>query len=290
MTESSGAKGGPEPRGLHVCATSPQGRKSHAFTLIELLIVIAIIAILASLLLPSLSRAKEQARRAHCISNQKQLALTAFLYAEENNDLVPRNGYLEDAASLDELLQMTKLWVIGATHLRPEYYTNQAALLDVREASFATYLQSSGIYKCPSDREKVKIGAKSYARLRSYSMNSYFGWTWPPAPWNDTNYLQFNKMSDLAGVGAAEIFLFADVNPASICHSGFVVTPNWFYHLPFTGHNGSGVLVFADGHVQTRRWKEKATIAPNYDLLNHFQGNAHNKDLDWLLQHASGVR
>jgi prepilin-type N-terminal cleavage/methylation domain-containing protein/prepilin-type processing-associated H-X9-DG protein len=269
----------------------PLGRyRACAFTLIELLVVIAIIAILAALLLPSLSRAKEQARRAQCISNQKQLALTALMYADDSNDLVPRNGYLEDASSLDQLLQLTKLWVVGATHLRPEWYTNQEALLNVKEASFANYVKSAGIYKCPSDREKVHIGAKSLPRLRSYSMNSYFGWAWPPVPWNSTNYQQFNKTSDLGAANPSDIFLFSDMNPASICHSGFVITRQWYYHIPFAGHNGSGVLSYADGHVESHRWKEQDTIAPNYDLLNHFQGNAKNKDLEWLLEHASVPR
>ena len=69
-------------------------RRALAFTLIELLIVVAIIAILAALLLPALSRAKEKARAAGCLSNQRQILLLRAssysgipLYApEENND------------------------------------------------------------------------------------------------------------------------------------------------------------------------------------------------------------
>ena len=58
------------------------------FTLIELLIVIAIIAILASMLLPALSRAKEKARSIKCVSNIRQMSLSYLLYADDHNDEV----------------------------------------------------------------------------------------------------------------------------------------------------------------------------------------------------------
>ena len=64
-------------------------REQHAFTLVELLVVIGIIAVLVAMLLPALSKAQEAARRTSCLSNLRQVHLAFHLYALENKDAVP---------------------------------------------------------------------------------------------------------------------------------------------------------------------------------------------------------
>ena len=67
-----------------------QYNKRSGFTLIELLVVIAIIAILAAILFPVFSKAREKARQTQCTNNQRQIALAILMYAQENDESLPK--------------------------------------------------------------------------------------------------------------------------------------------------------------------------------------------------------
>jgi prepilin-type N-terminal cleavage/methylation domain-containing protein len=68
------------------------GVSKQGFTIVELLVVIAVIALLAAMLLPVLARAKEKARSSQCAANLRQWGLAYQMYASDNGDFLPRRG------------------------------------------------------------------------------------------------------------------------------------------------------------------------------------------------------
>jgi len=260
----------------------------RGFTLIELLVVIAIIAVLAALLLPALSKAKARAQRVQCLSNLRQLAITWQLYSGDNAEVLVANGY-GTAASLGN----TRLWVLGATHQnfagQLEPFTDPQYLINPQYAAFADYLKTPGIYKCPTDRSTFN----NQPKVRSYALNSYMNWEKPDGGGEfsqSPSHINFHKAAEVAAAKPSELLLFVDVAPNWLCHAAFGIAMSAvFYQFPSFEHSDTGPLSFADGHVDTHRWRDANTFRMAHtDFVTHLNWSfSSNEDLTWLREHAT---
>src|SRR5258705_497359 len=193
----------------------------QGFNLIELLVVVAVIAILAGMLLPALSQARHQARNSQCINNQRQLLLTWHLYNGDNRELAVANGHGPAGSSIAlsgamSEVTTTKFWVPGDDHFYYPAFTNAQWLTDSRNAMFAPYLRSAAIYKCPEDKSFIQVpGVGKFPHVRSYSMNAYVGWAVNPDELN-SHYRVFTTTAAMVGPSPANIFVFQDVHPDNI--------------------------------------------------------------------------
>lgn len=115
------------------------GRRLHGrgFTLIEILVVVAIIALLVSILLPSLSRAREQARRAQCGSNIRQQIMACFMYAQNNRGNMPMNPTQLGYSS-------------GGYYINTVVSLQGPVKLDFRQI-FKRYAGDMNIFTCPAN-------------------------------------------------------------------------------------------------------------------------------------------
>jgi prepilin-type N-terminal cleavage/methylation domain-containing protein/prepilin-type processing-associated H-X9-DG protein len=287
---------------------------NKGFTLIELLVVIAVIGILASMLLPALSRAKAKSQGILCLNNTKQLQLGWALYADDHNDRLAYN-LGGDASRATKAPHTNANWVnnIMTWDVVPvDPNSDNTNVLGITQASLSYYVNNVvSIYHDPSDNvlSQVQREAGWSARVRSYSMNAMVGDAGDLITngWNKNNpgYVQFLKTSSIPK--PADIFVFVDEHPDSIKDGYFLnqwpkrAAPTDTYpiedaewiDLPASYHNGAGSFSFADGHAVAHRWLCPSTLQPARPDIAGLNGwplsipDGESADILWVLQHTS---
>jgi len=183
-----------------------------------LLVVVAIIAILASMLLPGLARAKGAARSVQCLNQMRQLGLAVGLYADENEDEFPRSQHSAFAHG-----QLP--W---GRAIAPQLGSGQAAWTNLL----------SGVYRCPQDRRTEPW---------SYGQNVYFELD----PENDdyTGSPQTWRRVALVPHPVATLLHAETTNSADHIMPNFWMSLQDATDIATTRHRGRSNYTFVDGHA-----------------------------------------
>ncbi len=231
-------------------------KSARAFTLIELMIVVAVIALLLAILLPSLAAARAQARDVKCRSNQRQLGIALNMYAGENRGSLMPLAYPSEGVPRGDA---------------PVYWWGAISenCVDHTRGFTWPYLQSDlkpeGVYECPEQAWGTYLPqGNETSPTSTYGYNGYYlsspsapGWNISPRihPW-----LQVEKVRE-----PSRVFAFADtmIDLEGELKNNALLDPPFYYvgnhrwarnESPTTSfrHNERTNAAFVDGHVQPK--------------------------------------
>jgi prepilin-type N-terminal cleavage/methylation domain-containing protein/prepilin-type processing-associated H-X9-DG protein len=246
-----------------------KSRRKHqlrAFTLVELLVVIAVIAILAAILVPVLDKAKQRSQTADCLNNMKQLQLCYRMYVDDNNDYLPPNESVPD---------VDVSWALGdaQTDVTTSNIQNGVIFQDNHQVK---------IYVCPANKLMIPDGNGGYVpQTRTCSVDFALGGYTQPAfvaggfaeggmTFNGVTTLAKFSQIQTSSAGVAQKIVFVDEAQNGVDDGCFAIYPagpgnNAWWNVPGCRHDGKRActFTFADGHAEVWRWHGSAVIADN---------------------------
>jgi len=267
--------------------TKPGVKDQGGFTFVELLVIVAVLALLAGTLLPALANSQPNSRAFQCLNNQRQIMLAWRMYGEDNNDLLPPNDY-DDSAFRVPTPDYWRNWVVTATSTFDR--TNQSSLLTNKSSVLSAYVKTTKPYHCPAD---VYVDPQTrLSHARSVSMNSAVGTIWEssktfgwfsglpvgspvqgeqlngpyligglsPNPW-----LTYGKFSSIMRPSPANLFVIMDEAAYTLDDGTIIIVAaasagkTYLIDFPAGNHDGAGGIAFADGHAVIHKWQDART-------------------------------
>jgi prepilin-type processing-associated H-X9-DG protein len=273
--------------------------REAGFTFVELLVVLATIAVLAAMLLPAIAGTKPSSQAFQCLENHRQLMLAMQMYSQDNSDLMPPNDYpytTAYATMSTTAKAQHKNWVVGTMEQgldasdRPATTPGMVSELLDPNTLLSSYITNRPVYHCPADNYLDPYAGHSI-HCRSYSMNSAVGTIWSsstamggsdsrpvgsPLPQGDLGGVSYNssssgpwktygKMTSFDKPGPANTFVIMDESAITINDGCFfasaVATPGHTYLIdyPSGNHNSAATISFADGHGIIHKWQDSRT-------------------------------
>lgn len=221
-------------------------KKLKTFSLIELLVVVAIIAVMLSLLQPALSSALSQARTTLCINNNRQLVTAIRLYTDDYNTFMPFSSW-------DSLAGFRATPRNSWAYMYPyKKYIEQG----LKQSQIYPYVNKVEIWRCPEDEGSPNGGYQIANKVTSYLMNGAvngYG-----RKWGQYRIGEFN---------AADMMLFEiSENADRGLWNDAASYPSEIYDSLPIRHQLRGVTAHFDGHVEAMATEEYM------ELLNHYPG------------------
>jgi prepilin-type N-terminal cleavage/methylation domain-containing protein/prepilin-type processing-associated H-X9-DG protein len=261
-----------------------QRNKVRAFTLVELLVVIAVVAVLLTMLLPGLSMARESARKVQCAANAKQLMLASVIYSGDFKGTVPYGFYYDQGAAAQYSfygVARRELYLKYGVN-RPTLWWCPSARLRNNPVMFPVYFQegwftgSATLAGAPAAGGLVTIGGVDvvYGANRDQTGYGYFagpqrGFTGALA---ETYQMPIMKRFDDSRDPANRIVWADNLNVPGEFNGGAGV-----WQQPTNTHDTGGNCVatggnfaFADGHVAWRQYRNGDNVA-QFGTAGHYQ-------------------
>ena len=272
-------------RGRLAVSLSRQQSSDPAFSQVDLLTIIGILALLVLWLTPALARTRVTDQSLQCRNNLRQLMHGWRMYAEDNNGVLvpPQFGGLD-----------CFFWVAGDLNYaanNPDN-TNQVYLAN---GVLGPYMKNPALYKCPADQSLAAEGGVLLPRVRTMSMNEAFSNY--GEGWIANNYWHYQKLADILRPAPANVWVLIDEHPDSINDAacGVNMTPygGIWQDMPGILHDGGCSFAFADGHCELHKWQDPRTLALNVTyttLLDHGIIQANNVDVRWVQDHTTTLK
>jgi prepilin-type N-terminal cleavage/methylation domain-containing protein/prepilin-type processing-associated H-X9-DG protein len=286
--------------------------RRRAFTLIELLIVVAIIAVLITILAPALQSAKEQATRAVCLGNQMTLGKGYNMYAQENKQILPI-GYIINALFQEWKTDKAAgrryypLWVnpphdefmnyLGEKSHQP---TRENRERGCRTGAIFPYVNNVEAYHCPGDLRLYEGTSRgtglAFRVFRSYSLpDGLFGMVRNPGGTDSINKKEdiIRKLTAIKFPEDKYSFVESCYDLLGTCfdYDGWSFIPDyteqaWWDPLGYYHVEGC-TLAFLDGHAEQYKYKDDRSITYHHDRDKWGRRTPQpgNPDIKWFVEH-----